>query len=208
MLESFALGGAVGVVDAFFSLRPRTVLIPKDNAAKEVLEKRNFEEAVNLDQANGDELVAKVVANQNARDEALITKGVQRFDEAAGEYDPYVNTPSFEMERPVLNYQPDPIMAKVAYGRIADNVGTTYGAAPPVASEYYMKEILRADAPGRSVLLDDLVQKAKPEFDARIKTVNGTETVNAAAQKKALDALTVAVTKLSLIHISEPTRPY
>ena len=195
LLESFALGGAVGVLDAFFSLRPRTTLIPKDDAAKEVLAERNFTESVNLNQADGDELVAKVIANQNARDEALITKGVQRFDEALGEYDPYVNTPSFEMERPVLNYQPDIPMAKVAYARIADNIGTTYGAVPPVASEYYMKEILRADAPRRSVLLDNIVAKAKPEFDARIKTSRGTETVNAAAQKKALDALTVAVTK-------------
>ena len=195
LLESFALGGAVGVLDAFFSLRPRTTLIPKDDAAKEVLTERNFTEAVNLNQADGDELVARVVANQNARDEALITKGVQRFGEALGEYDPYVNTPSFEMERPVLNYQPDIPMAKVAYARIADNIGTTYGAVPPVASEYYMKEILRADAPGRSVLLDNIVAKAKPEFDARIKTSRGTETVNAAAQKKALDDLTLAVTK-------------
>lgn len=195
LLESFALGGAVGVADAFFSLRPRTTLIPKDKAAKEVLQEREFTEAVNLNQANGDELVAKVIANQNAREEALITKGVQRFDEAAGEYDPYVNTPSFEMERPVLNYQPDVPMAKVAYARIADNIGTTNGAAPPVASEYYLKEILRADAPGRSVLLDDIVQKAKPEFDARIKTLKGTKTVNVADQKKALDALTQAVTK-------------
>lgn len=195
LMESFALGGAVGVLDAFFSLRPRTALIPKDDAAKQIIEERNFTEAVNLDQANGDELVAKVIANQNARDEALVTKGVQRFEEAAGEYDPYVNTPSFEMERPVMNYQPDVPMAKVAYARIADNVGTTNGVAPPVASEYYMKEILRADAPGRSVLLNEIVEKAKPEFDARIKTSKGTETVNAAAQKKALDALTVAVTK-------------
>tara|TARA_B100000035_G_scaffold3222_1_gene2776 strand:+ start:12018 stop:15968 length:3951 start_codon:yes stop_codon:yes gene_type:complete len=199
LLESFALGGAVGVADAFFSLRPRTTLIPKDEAAKQILDERNFTESVNLNQADGDELVAKVVANQNARDEALIEKGVQRFEEAAGAYDPYVNTPSFEMERPVLNYQPDVPMAKVAYARIADNIGTTYGAAPPVASEYYMKEILRADAPGRSVLLDEIVDKAKPEFDARIKTSKGTETVNAAEQRKALNELTEAVTK------SDPT---
>ena len=195
LMESFALGGAVGVLDAFFSLRPRTTLIPKNDAAKEVLNQREFTESLNLSQADGDELVAKVVANQADRDEALVTKGVERFNEAAGEYDPYVNTPSFEMERPVMNYQPDVPMAKVAYARIADNVGTTNGVAPPVASEYYMKEILRADAPGRSVLLDEVVEKAKPEFDARIKTSKGTETVNAAAQKKALDSLTTAVTK-------------
>ena len=195
LLESFALGGAVGVADAFFSLKPRTTLIPKDKAAKEILDKRDFTETVNLDQANGDELVAKVVANQNAREEALVTKGVERFEQAAGDYDPYVNTPSFEMERPVMNYQPDVPMAKVAYARIADNVGTTNGVAPPVASEYYMKDILRADAPGRSVLLDDIVKKATPEFDARIKTVKGTETVNAAAQREALYNLTVGVTK-------------
>ena len=195
LLESFALGGAVGVADAFFSLKPRTTLIPKDKAAKEVLDERTFTETVNLNQADGDELVAKVVANQNARDEALITKGVERFESAAGVYDPYVNTPSFEMERPVMNYQPDVPMAKVAYARIADNIGTTNGVAPPVASEYYMKEILRADAPGRSVLLDDIVQKAKPEFDARIQTVKGTETVNTAAQRKALYDLTLGVTK-------------
>lgn len=195
LFESLALGGAVGVLDAFFSLRPRTTLIPKDDAAKEILEERNYTEAVNLDLANGDELVAKVVANQNSRDEALVTKGVDRFQSAAGDYDPYVNLPSFEMERPVLNYQPDIPMAKVAYARIAKNIGTTYGVANPVATEYYMKEILRADAPGRSVLLDDIVSKAKPEFDARIKTVKGTETVNAAEQKKALDDLTLSITK-------------
>jgi hypothetical protein len=195
LLESFALGGAVGVVDAFLSLRPRTKLIPKDNAAKELLDERDYTDSVNIDKAGGDPLVAKVVANQAAREEALIEKGVERFRSSDGTYDPYVNTPSFEMERPVLNYQPDPVMAKVAYARIADNVGTTYGAAPPVASEYYMKEILRADAPGRSVLLDDIVEKAKPEFDARIKTVKGTETVSALDQRRALDSLTEAVTK-------------
>ena len=197
MFESFALGGAIGVLDAFFSLKPAVQLIAKDDAAKQIIDQKNFTDSVDLEAADGDKLVAKVMRNQAAREDAITDEAVRRFDTANGEYDPYVNEPSFEMERPVMNYQPDPVMAKVDYVRIKENIGTTDGVPNPVVTDYYKREVLNAvGGAERNVLLDDLASRARPEFAARIKTAKGTETVSVEQIKQTLDEVTEAATKL------------
>lgn len=196
LLESFALGGAVGVLDAFFSLKPAAELIAKDDAAKQIIDQKKFNDNVDLEVAGGDKLVAKVMRNQAAREDAITDEAVRRFELSDGNYDPYVNEPSFEMERPVMNYQPDPVMAKVDYVRIKENIGTTDGVPNPVVTDYYKREVLNADGETRSVLLDDLAARARPQFAARIKTAKGTATVSVEQIKKTLDEVTEAATKL------------
>ena len=195
--ESFGLGGFVGLIDAFFSLKPAVQLIAKDDAAKQIIGEKIFKDNVDLEAAGGDNLVATVMRNQAAREEAITDEALRRFNTADGEYDPYVNLPSFEMERPVMNYQPDPVMAKVDYVRIKENIGTTDGVPNPVITDYYKLNVLNSDAPGRDLLLDDLARAARPQFAARIKTAKGTTTISADKINKTLDEVVEAATKLN-----------
>lgn len=196
IMESFAVGGAVGLLDALFSLKKAVQIIPKDEAAKQIIDEKIAKETEELMQAGGDELVATVESKRLAREAAITDEAERRFNLGSEDYDPYVNEPSFEMDRPVGAYQADPMMAKLDITRIKNGVGSD-GSVRPVLTKYYQTELLNADAPGRNVILRDMMQKASPKYDARIKTSRGVETISAKEMATAVDELTEAVTKSS-----------
>lgn len=196
IMEGFALGGAVGLLDALFSLKKAVQIIPKDEAAKQIIDEKIAKETEELMQAGGDELVATVESKRLAREAAITDEAERRFNLGSEDYDPYVNEPSFEMDRPVGAYQADPMMAKLDITRIKNGVGSD-GSVRPVLTKYYQTELLNADAPGRNVILRDMMQKASPKYEARIKTSRGVETISAKEMATAVDELTEAVTKSS-----------
>ena len=196
--ESVAIGGFSGVLDAFFSLKSATKLVPLDEEAAQVLDTRLSKETEELIAADGDELVAKVESARTAREVAVVDEAERRFDITGGQdYDPYVNEPHLSTDRPVPNWEADPILAKVGYVRNAESIDVYNGRAPAVVTESYKKNLLDADAPGRNILLDDLNKKASPRFNAVIKTAKGVVTVTEKQQTKAVKELTTAITRMN-----------
>lgn len=195
--ESVAIGGFTGVLDAFFSLKSATKLIPKDEAAKVVLDERLAKESKDLMAADGDELVAKVESARTAREAAITDEAEKRFDVTAGQdYDPYVNEPHLSTDRPMPNWDADPILAKVDYVRMAKNIDVSDGRPRAVVTDSYKKELLNSDAAGRNVVLDRLTAKASPKFNAVVKTAKGSVTITANEQDLAVQELTRAVTRV------------
>lgn len=196
--ESVAIGGFTGLLDAFFSLKAATKLIPKDKAAKVALDERLTKETKDLMAADGDELVAKVESARTAREAAVTDEAEKRFDVTGGqEYDPYVNEPHLSTDRPMPNWDADPILAKVDYVRMAKNIDVSDGRARAVVTDSYKKELLNSDAAGRNVVLDRLTAKASPRFNAVVKTAKGTVTITDQAQDEAVKELTQAVTRVN-----------
>jgi hypothetical protein len=196
--ESVALGGVTGLLDAVWSLKKATKLVPQDKAAEEVLEARLSKESAELIAADGDELVAKVESARTAREAAVTDEALRRYDVTGGQdYDPYVNEPHLATDRPVPNWEADPILAKVDYVRMAKNIDVTDGRARPVVTDSYKRNLLNATAPGRNVLLKELNDKASPKFNAVIKTAKGVVTITEKEQAAAVRELTRAVTRLN-----------
>ena len=198
MLESVALAGFGGVVEAALSIRGGNKLIAKNEAAKKAIEAKEIAESKALKAAGGDVVTAKVETDNAVRVAGQTKEAIKRLEadpEGVKGYDAFINEPHEPQARVVMNDGADPIDFKADQARIGTNTGTVNGRARPAVTDHYKEDFMLApDGTARGELLDEVAKGLEPSFDVVI----GDRKISAAKVEKSVDAFASAAMSLDL----------
>ena len=197
MLESVALAGFGGVVEAALAIRGGNKLIAKNEAAKKAIEAKEAAESKALKAAGGDVVTAKVETDNAVRTAGQTKEAIKRLeaDPEGVSYDAFINEPHEPQARVVMNDGADPVDFKADVARTVNNVGTVNGRTRPAVTDHYKEDfMLAADGTARGELLDEVAKGLEPSFDVVI----GDRKISAADVEKSVDAFAGAAQSLDL----------
>ena len=198
MLESVALAGFGGVVEAALSIRGGNKLIAKNEAAKKAIAAKEAAEGKALQAAGGDVVTAKVETANAIRTAGQTKEAIKRLEaDPAGVngYDAFINEPHEPQARVVMNDGADPVDFKADQARIGTNTGTVNGRARPAVTDHFKEDFMTAaDGTARGELLDEVAKGLEPSFDV----VVGDRKISAADVEKSVDEFAGAAQSLDL----------
>lgn len=198
MLESVALAGFGGVVEAALSIRGGNKLIAKNEAAKKAIQAKEAAEGKALQAAGGDVVTAKVETDNAIRTAGQTKEAIKRLEaDPAGVngYDAFINEPHEPQARVVMNDGANPVDFKADQARIGTNTGTVNGRARPAVTDHFKEDFMTAaDGTARGELLDEVAKGLEPSFDV----VVGDRKISAADVEKSVDEFAGAAQNLNL----------
>ena len=198
MLESVALAGFGGVVEAALSIRGGNKLIAKNEAAKQAIKAKEAAENKALEAAGGDVVTAKVEADNTIRTAGQTREAIKRLEadpEGVKGYDAFINEPHEPQARVVMNEGADPVDFKADQARIGTNTGTVNGRARPAVTDHFKEDFMTAaDGTARGELLDEVAKGLEPSFDVVI----GDRKISAAEVERSVDEFAGAAQNLDL----------
>ena len=198
MLESVALAGFGGVVEAALSIRGGNKLIAKNEAAKKAIEAKEAAESKALKAAGGDVVTAKVETDNAVRVAGQTKEAIKRLEadpEGVKGYDAFINEPHEPQARVVMNDGADPIDFKADQARIGTNTGTVNGRARPAVTDHFKEDFMKApDGTERGEMLGSLAKDLEPSFEVII----GDRKISAEEVAKSVDDFASAAMSLDL----------
>ena len=198
MLESVALAGFGGVVEAALAIRGGNKLIAKNEAAKKALKAKEAAENKALEAAGGDVVTAKVETNNATRTAGQTREAIKRLEadpEGVKGYDAFINEPHEPQARVVMNEGADPVDFKADAARTVNNVGTVNGRTRPAVTDHFKEDFMTAaDGTARGELLDEVAKGLEPSFDVVI----GDRKISAADVERSVDEFAGAAQNLDL----------
>ena len=196
MLESVALAGFGGVLEAALAIRGGNKLIAKNEAAKKAIEAKEATEIKAIKAAGGDVVTAKVEADNVVRTAGQTREAIKRLEadpEGVNGYDAFINEPHEPQARVVMNEGADPIDFKADVARTVNNVGTVNGRTRPAVTDHFKEDFMTAaDGTARGELLDEVAKGLEPSFDVVI----GNRKITAAEVERSVDEFAGAAQKL------------
>ena len=193
VFENAGFAGAAELLGVAFAMAPRVKRIPRDNAARAILENQRNE----LSQYA--EPVTAAVEGQRAARQAAQTEEMidvlKRDPTGEQGYNAFVNDLGEDTAGKVItDIDADPLMAKLDQARIQGSLGTFNGRATPVAGPVFQKKLMRAfNGNERAQQLDQLFNAITPNFDAVVPVGDKTIRVTAEQMNRSIDNLTEAL---------------
>ena len=193
VFDAGMFAGAAELLGVSFSLARKVNLIPRDEAAAAIIDAKRKSYTRYPDPATA------VVENQRALRKVAQTDemvdALKRDPTGSEGYNAFINDLGEDsLGKAVVDFDVDPLMAKVDHARIQGNIGTTNGRAAPVANLAFQRKLLRAiNGNERARQLDTLFDAISPNFDAVVP--NGVQKIRITAEQmnRGIDNLTNAV---------------
>ena len=118
---------------------------------------------IEVDEMAFDPLTRNINEAANARANSLADEAAKRIETNQGQYDPILHDPApLDQKAVSINGPADPLGAVVDTVRIQENMGTIKGQARAVTSTKGLRDLLNANGPGRSEILEEIVQAVEP----------------------------------------------
>ena len=198
MLESVALAGFGGVVEAALSIRGGNKLIAKNEAAKKAIKAKEAAETKALEAAGGDVVTAKVETDNAVRTAGQTREAIKRLEadpDGVNGYDAFINEPHEPQARVVMNEGANPIDFKADAARTVNNVGTVNGRTRPAVTDHFKEDFMNApDGTARAEMLGEVAKGLEPSFDV----VVGSRKITAAEVERSVDEFASAAQSLDL----------
>ena len=191
--EAAGFAGGVELLGAAFSFGKKAKLFPRDAGAEELINARN---AKNADYDNA--LSRSVEPTRDAREAAQtdeMVAAIKADPKGEGGYNAFVHDIGEDgAGKAVVNFEADPLEAKLHQTQIQNNIGTYNGRASAVVDDVWQQNFVKAvNADERAKYLDDVFSKIDVNFDAIVSKGGRATKVTAEQMNKSVNNLTQAV---------------